>query len=204
MGVLDDHNRQHTYGNSLGPPTSVVGVSAQQAIDASKRLQEQGGQGSSGGQPLRWRDHLKIALVALAMSAVVAVAAYLVGGFGAVALGLVAVVSGLFGSIFLFIALVDGVTTHVTNLRRDGYAGAALLRGDKGMAYAFIVSSQAMTDADVVLADLLRHAERVHEGDVPAAVSRAFRPAQRFVRPSAQWTTKMLRGVGILDCHAES
>jgi hypothetical protein len=109
MGVVDDHNRQHTYGNSLGPPTSVVGVSAQQAIDANKRLLEQGGQGSSANRPLRGRDHLKVALVALAISAVVALAAYMVGGFGAVALGLVSVISGLLGSIFLIVALVSAI-----------------------------------------------------------------------------------------------
>jgi ABC-type dipeptide/oligopeptide/nickel transport system permease subunit len=109
MGVLDDHNHQHTYGNSLGPPTSVAGVSAQQAIDTNKRLLEQCGQGFSAGQPPRGRDHLKIALVSLAISAVVALAAYMVGGFGAVALGLVAAISGLFGSIFLLIALVTAV-----------------------------------------------------------------------------------------------
>ncbi len=109
MGVLDDHNHQHTYGKNLGPPTSVAGASAQQAIDANKRLQEQGVQGSSTGQPLRGREHLKIALVALAISSVVAFAAYMVGGFGAVALGLVAAISGLIGSIFLLLALVTAI-----------------------------------------------------------------------------------------------
>jgi hypothetical protein len=106
MGALDDHNRQHTYGNSLGPPTSVVGVSAQQAIDANKRLLEQGPSGSSSGGPLPGRDHLKLALGALAVSGAFALAAYLVGGFGAVALGLVAVIAAMFGVVFLIGALI--------------------------------------------------------------------------------------------------
>lgn len=110
MGALDDHNRQHTYGNSLGPPTSVVGVSAQQAIDANRRLQEQGAPASSSGQPVRWRDHLKIAIVALIICAALMVAAYMVGGIGAAALGLVAVVAGLFGGIFLIVALISAIT----------------------------------------------------------------------------------------------
>lgn len=106
MGALDDHNRQHTHGSSLGPPTSVVGVSAQQTIDANRRLLEQGTPGSSSGAALRGRDHLKVALGALAVCAVFVVAAYLVGGFGAVALGLVAVIAAMLGVVFLIGALI--------------------------------------------------------------------------------------------------
>lgn len=106
MGALDDHNRQHTHGNSLGPPASVVGVSAQQAIDANRRLLEQGPAGSSSGKAPGGRDHLKLALGALAVCAAFVVAAYRVGGFGAVALGLVAVIAAMFGVVFLIGALI--------------------------------------------------------------------------------------------------
>lgn len=112
MGALDDHNRQHTYGSTLGPPTSVVGVSAQQAIDANRRLQEQGLSGSSVVQPARWRDHLKIAIMALIMCAALVVAAYMVGGIGAAALGLLAFLAGAFGCVFLIVALVSAVTSR--------------------------------------------------------------------------------------------
>lgn len=110
MGVLDEHNRQHTYGNSLGPPTSVVGVSAQAAIDANRRRSDEGGSSSSGAA-LRWRDHLKIALWALVIAALIALAAYFVGGIGAVALGLVAFVAGLIGISFLVAALVSALAS---------------------------------------------------------------------------------------------
>ncbi len=106
MGALDDHNRQHTHGHSLGPPTSVVGVSAQQAIDANRRLLEQSPRAASSGRPLGGRDHLKMGLGALVVCAGFALAAYLVGGFGAVALGLVAVIAAMFAVVFLIGALV--------------------------------------------------------------------------------------------------
>lgn len=108
MGVLDEHNHQHTHGSSLGPPTSVVGVSAQQAIDANRRLSETPGSGASGGRPLRGRQQLRLALGSLVVAAVLALAAYQVGGFGAVALGLVAVIAALLGVIFLVAALFSG------------------------------------------------------------------------------------------------
>ncbi|HQU49801.1 MAG TPA: hypothetical protein PLM09_11870 [Casimicrobiaceae bacterium] len=111
MGVLDEHNRQHTYGNSLGPPTSVVGVSAQAAIDANRRRSDEGGNSGSSGAALRWRDHLKIALWALVIAALIALAAYFVGGIGAVALGLVAFVAGLIGISFLVAALVSALAS---------------------------------------------------------------------------------------------
>lgn len=111
MGVLDDHNYQHTHGNSLGPPTSVAGVSAQQAVDAQRRLAEGAVPGASGGRPLRWRGHLTLALVALAIAAGFALAAWGVGGFGAVALGLLAAVAALFGLIFLVAALASAATS---------------------------------------------------------------------------------------------
>jgi hypothetical protein len=114
MGVIDDHNRQHTYGNSLGPPTSIVGVSAQQAIDANKRLAEGGTQNASSGAPLRGKDHLKLALAGLIVSAIFVLAAYIVGGIGAVALGLIAFISGLFGIIFLIAALIDAAKAGVS------------------------------------------------------------------------------------------
>ena len=108
MGPLDDHNRQHTYGNTLGPPTSVAGVSAQQAIDAHNRLV--GVSASSpptGSAPPSPRAHLIFALVSAAISLCAAIAAYLVGGIGAIAIGLVALIAGIFASFFLIAALVE-------------------------------------------------------------------------------------------------
>lgn len=107
MGVLDDHNQQHTHGGSLGPPTSVVGVSAQQAIDASRRLAASGAPESSGARPLRGREQLKLALGSLVVAAGLAFGAYLAGGIGAAALGLLAAIAGLFGVIFLVAALAS-------------------------------------------------------------------------------------------------
>lgn len=63
---------------------------------------------TSAGQSRRGRDHLKIALLAFALCAVLALAAYAVGWFGAVVLGLGAVVSGLFGSVHLVRAIKGG------------------------------------------------------------------------------------------------
>ncbi len=114
MSALDDHNRQHTYGNSLGPPTSVVGVSAQQAIDANKRGLGESAQSGTATAPLRWKDHMKLALGGLIVAALAALAAYLVGGIGAVAFGLIAFLSGLFGAAFLIAALISAATTRST------------------------------------------------------------------------------------------
>lgn len=108
MSVLDEHNRQHTYGDSMGPPSSVVGVSAQQAINANRPALDAGGSQAPAREPLRGRDHLKLAAWGWAIAAVLAVAAYVVGGFGAVALGLVAFIAAMFGAIFLVGALVSG------------------------------------------------------------------------------------------------
>jgi zinc transporter ZupT len=109
VGVLDDHNRQHTYGNSLGPPTSVAGVSAQQAVDAHKRLVDGSAPVSSGaGGEMPWRSALWFAVGCGVIAIVLAVAAYAVGGIGAFALGLLAVVAGFIGMVFVVIALVQG------------------------------------------------------------------------------------------------
>lgn len=112
MSALDDHNRQYTFGNSLGPTTSVVGVSAQQAIDANKRGMGEAAQSGTATRPLRWRDHMKLALGGLIIAGLAALAAYLVGGIGAVALGLLAVLSGIFGAAFLVAALVSAATAR--------------------------------------------------------------------------------------------
>ena len=108
MGVLDAHNHQHTYGNSLGPPTSVVGVSAQQSIDAHNRLVEASGASpATGSASPGSRAHFIFALISAAISLGVAFAAYLVGGVGAVALGLVAFCAGIFAAVFSVAALID-------------------------------------------------------------------------------------------------
>lgn len=112
MSALDDHNRQHTIGNSLGPTTSVVGVSAQQAIDANKRGLGEPAHSGTATAPLRWKDQMKLALGGLIVAALAALAAYLVGGIGAVALGLIAFLSGFFGVAFLVAALVSLATAR--------------------------------------------------------------------------------------------
>lgn len=109
MSVLDDHNHQHTYGNSLGPPTSVVGVSAQQAIDANKRLAEAGGQNYSSGSNLTWRGSLRLTIGFGSFALITAVIAYIIGGIGAVALGLLAAIAGFLGVIFLIITLISAI-----------------------------------------------------------------------------------------------
>ena len=110
MGVLDDHNHQHTFGNSLGPPTSAAAVSAQQSIDAHKRLVESAiASPSTGASAPGSRAYLKFALVSAGIGLVVAIAAYVVGGIGAVALGLVAAGAGIFAAVFLVAALIQGL-----------------------------------------------------------------------------------------------
>ncbi|HMN46725.1 MAG TPA: hypothetical protein PKE27_19265 [Povalibacter sp.] len=116
MGVLDDHNHQHTYGNSLGPPTSVVGVSAQQAIDANKRLADGGEQGSSGAA-LKAKDSLRLAIGFGVAALVAVVIAYMIGGIGAVAVGLLAVIAGMIAAIFLVVALINGAKSLAARRR---------------------------------------------------------------------------------------
>ncbi len=118
MGVLDDHNHQHTYGNSMGPPTSVVGVSAQQSIDAHRRLVESSVSSSATGTvPPGPRVHLTFALVSCAITLIAAIAAYFVGGVGAVAIGLVAVGAGLFSVVFFVAALIEALKLSVSSRR---------------------------------------------------------------------------------------
>lgn len=107
MGVLDDHNYQHTYGNKSGPPTSVVGVSAQQALDANKRLAEKVDINYSTGAGLSWKDSLKVTLMFGSLFLVFTFIAYLIGGIGSVAFGLLAAISALLAVIFLIITLVS-------------------------------------------------------------------------------------------------
>lgn len=120
MGVLDDHNRQHTYGDSLGPPTTVVGVSAQQAIDANRRPLDAGTQGAPSGRALRGGEHLKLAIGGFIVAAVFVVAAWIVGGFGAVALGLLALIAGVFGVCFLVAALISAAKAKASGARGGG------------------------------------------------------------------------------------
>ncbi len=110
MGALDDHNHQHTFGNSLGPPTSAAAVSAQQSIDAHKRLVESSvASPSTATSAPGSRAHLTFALVSAAIALAFAVAAYVIGGIGAVALGLVAAAAGVFAAVFLVTALIQGM-----------------------------------------------------------------------------------------------
>lgn len=120
MGVLDDHNRQHTHGDTLGPPTTVVGVSAQHAIDANRRALDAGTQGAPSGRALRGGEHLKLAIVGFIVAAVFVVAAWIVGGFGAVALGLLALISGVFGVCFLVAALISAAKAKASGARGGG------------------------------------------------------------------------------------
>lgn len=110
MSALDDHNRQHTYGNSLGLPTSVVGVSAQQTIDNHNRLVEASmRRGAATGEALGARAFFKGALIAGAIAGSAVVAAFVVGGIGAVAFGLIAFVAGAVAVVFLISALIQAV-----------------------------------------------------------------------------------------------
>lgn len=109
MSALDDHNHQHTYGNSLGPPTSVAGVSAQQAIDANKRLAEAGRPNYSPSSNLTWRGSLRLTIGFGSFAFLAAVIAYVIGGIGAVALGLLAAIAGFLGVIFLVITLIGAM-----------------------------------------------------------------------------------------------
>lgn len=118
MGALDDHNRQHTFGNTLGPPTSVVGVSAQQAIDAHKRLVEASASAPPRGSiPPGPRPHFIFALISAAIALCAALAAYLVGGIGAVAIGLIALVAAIFAAILLVAALIEFLKSAFTSRR---------------------------------------------------------------------------------------
>jgi len=123
MGVLDEHNRQHTYGNTGGPPTSVVGASAQQAIDAQKRLAEGAGPVASSGADLRGRDALRLAIGCGVLVAIAVVVAYAVGGMGAVVAGLLAVIAGIIGVVFLVVALINGAKAGVSARRERGRRG---------------------------------------------------------------------------------
>jgi len=105
MGVLDEHNRQHTFGTTSGPPTSVVGVSAQQAIDAQRRLAEGTGR-TAGARGMSARDTLVVGMGAGAVALVAVLAAFGVGGIGAVALALVALCAGLISVVFFVAALL--------------------------------------------------------------------------------------------------
>lgn len=114
MGVLDEHNRQHTYGNSLGPPNSVVGVSAQLAIDAHQRLVESAGRTPSSGRPINGVECFYFAIGAGAIALIVVAVAYMLGGIAAVALGLIAFVAGIFAIVFLVAALINGAKSTVS------------------------------------------------------------------------------------------
>jgi uncharacterized membrane protein len=109
MGVLDDHNHQHTYGNSLGQPTSVAGISAQQTIDTNKRLTETGEQNYSSSSSLKWKSSLRLTIAFGSFSLVAALIAYFIGGIGAVAVGLLGAIAGFLGATFLIITLITAV-----------------------------------------------------------------------------------------------
>lgn len=123
MGTLDDHNKQHTYGNSLGPPTSVVGVSAQQAVDAHKRLAEGGVTGSTPSAELSGKDGLRLALVCGVFVVIAVLIAYAVGGIVALVAGLLAVIAGIIGIVFLISALVAGAKSGVAVLLKGRRRG---------------------------------------------------------------------------------
>ena len=115
MSALDDHNRQHTYGSTLGPPTSVVGVSAQQAIDNHNRLiDESVRQGPATGDAPEAGAFYRATLISAGIAAAVGIAAYMVGGIGAVALGLVAAIAGIFCVLFLIIGLIQSAKRRLS------------------------------------------------------------------------------------------
>lgn len=109
MDAIDEHNHQHTYGNTAGPASSVVAIAAQQAIEANKRLAEGGGQRVTASAGLGWRDSLRVTLGFGAVAVVAAGIAYVVGGIGLIALGLVAAISGFLCVIFSLITLAGAL-----------------------------------------------------------------------------------------------
>lgn len=124
MSVLDEHNRRHTFGNSLGLPTTAVGVSAQMAIDAQKRLVEGGTRSGSPGRELNGRDYLIAAMISGAITLLAAFAAYAVGGIGAVAIGLIAFAAGMFGVAFTVAALITFAKSGAAMLWAQARAGS--------------------------------------------------------------------------------
>lgn len=118
MSIIDEHNRQHTYGSSLGPPTSVVGVSAQQSIDAHHRPVSDAGRASSHARAgLSPRNYYVATLASGGLFVATTVAAYMIGGIGAVALGLVAVIAGMFGVVFLIAGVIQSAKSGVASRR---------------------------------------------------------------------------------------
>jgi hypothetical protein len=123
MSILDDHNRQHTHGNSAGAPTSVAGVSAQQAVDAHKRLVDGTTSAASTNASLGGRDALRLALWFGGFALVAVLVAYAVGGIGAFVAGLLGAIAGMLGVVFLVVALINGAKAGVS--RRGGRRGGA-------------------------------------------------------------------------------
>ncbi|MCW5631333.1 MAG: hypothetical protein KIT47_20855 [Rhodoferax sp.] len=60
---------------------------------------------------------MKLAMGGLVITGVASLAAYFLGGFGAVALGLVAVISGIFGAAFLVGALIQAASAGTSRTR---------------------------------------------------------------------------------------
>lgn len=118
MGALDDHNYQHTFGNTLKPPSSVVGVSAQQAIDAqARRVESSVPESTTGTVAPNSRAYIIFALGSGGISVGLALVAAAVGGIGAVALGLVAVLAGLFTILFAVLAGIEAAKAFVARRR---------------------------------------------------------------------------------------
>lgn len=112
MGILDEHNHQHTFQNTFGPPTTVVGVSAQQTIETQRRLAEgSAGQGASGSAALESREALILAGVCGVIAGAAAMAAFMIGGIAALALALVTLIAGFLCALFAFSALLGGAHT---------------------------------------------------------------------------------------------
>ena len=79
-----------------------------------------GTQGAPSGRALRGGEHLKLAIGGFIVAAVFVVAAWIVGGFGAVALGLLALISGVFGVCFLVAALISAAKAKASGARGGG------------------------------------------------------------------------------------
>ncbi len=110
MSFLDDYNRQKTLGDMAGPPTTLGALTAQQELDAQRRVQESSrsdarGRSYTDSDAFRWLlisvavslGGLLFAAVSSGASVFIGILAFFVGGFFALVFGIAALVGFLKG-----------------------------------------------------------------------------------------------------------